>query len=154
MSSRDHDSRSCWWKALAGAPQLVRVHIGKTHCRAHQDPSKRVPMFVGTPEANVKMVPIYRVPIPPCRTVHTHMLACACAYKHTQDTAELLQIPWNYIHCLRSKRVRLPILRKLSSVPSVNRVKTRSGCACARAMCAHCGWWRSSSHRRCPSAWA
>ena len=42
---------------------------GKTHCQGYQDPSKRVPIFLGTQEANYKMVPICPVPIPPSRTV-------------------------------------------------------------------------------------
>jgi hypothetical protein len=40
-----------------------------THCQGHQDPSKRVPIFLGTPEALIKMVPIGWVPIPRSRTV-------------------------------------------------------------------------------------
>ena len=39
------------------------------HCQGHQDPSKGVPIFLGTQEANVKMVPINAAPIPRSRTV-------------------------------------------------------------------------------------
>ena len=41
----------------------IQYRVGKTHCQGHQDPSKRVPIFPGTQEANLKMVPIYWVPI-------------------------------------------------------------------------------------------
>ena len=47
----------------------IQNRVGKTHCQGHQDPaltwgpSKRVPIFPGTQEANVKMVPINGVPI-------------------------------------------------------------------------------------------
>ena len=40
-----------------------------THCQGHQDPSKSVPIFLRGTEALIKMVPIYRVPIPRCSTV-------------------------------------------------------------------------------------
>ena len=44
---------------------LVRVQeefLGKTHCQGHHDLSKRVPIFLGTPQQmSVKMVPIYVV---------------------------------------------------------------------------------------------
>jgi hypothetical protein len=43
--------------------------VYKTHCQGHQDPSKRVPISLGTQEASVKMVPICSVPIPRSRTV-------------------------------------------------------------------------------------
>ena len=43
--------------------------VSKTHCQGHQDSSKRVPIFLGTHEANVKMVPIYTVPVSRLRTV-------------------------------------------------------------------------------------
>jgi len=36
----------------------IQYRVGKTHCQGHQDPSKRVPVFLGTPEAAIKMVPI------------------------------------------------------------------------------------------------
>ena len=41
----------------------IQYRVGKTHCQGHQDASKRVPIFPGTQEANVKMVPINGVPI-------------------------------------------------------------------------------------------
>ena len=41
----------------------IQYRVGKTHCQGHQDPSKRVPIFPGTPEALIKMVPISSVPI-------------------------------------------------------------------------------------------
>jgi len=41
----------------------IQYRVGKTHCQGHQDPSKRVPIFLGTPEALIKMVPISGVPI-------------------------------------------------------------------------------------------
>jgi len=44
--------------------------VNKTHCQGHQDPSKRVPIFLGGTEANLKMVPIGPVPISRSRTVH------------------------------------------------------------------------------------
>ena len=47
----------------------MQYRVGKTHCQGHQDPSKRVPIFLGTHEANYKMVPIGQVPIPPSHTV-------------------------------------------------------------------------------------
>ena len=47
----------------------MQYRVGKTHCQGHQDPSKRVPIFLGTHEANVKMVPIGSVPISRLRTV-------------------------------------------------------------------------------------
>ena len=43
--------------------------VGKTHCQGRQDPSKRVPIFLGTDEANVKMVPICGDPTSRLRTV-------------------------------------------------------------------------------------
>ena len=43
--------------------------MGKTHCQGHQDPSKRVPIFLGGTEANLKMVPINSVPIPRSHTL-------------------------------------------------------------------------------------
>ena len=39
------------------------VRVGKTHWQGHQDPSKSVPIFLRGTEANLKMVPIYWVPI-------------------------------------------------------------------------------------------
>ena len=45
------------------------VRVGKTHCWDPQDPSKSIPIFERGTEANSKMVPIYRVPIPRSRTV-------------------------------------------------------------------------------------
>ena len=48
---------------------LCGYRVGKTHCQGHQDPSKRVPIFLGTPEALIKMVPICAVPISRLRTV-------------------------------------------------------------------------------------
>ena len=47
--------------------QLVRV--GKTYWQGHQNPSKSVPIFLRGTEANLKMVPIYRVPKSRNRTV-------------------------------------------------------------------------------------
>jgi hypothetical protein len=47
----------------------MQYRVGKTHCQGHQIPSKRVPIFLGTQEANLKMVPIGSVPIPGKRTV-------------------------------------------------------------------------------------
>ena len=35
----------------------IPYRVGKTHCQGHQDPSKRVPIFPGTQEALIKMVP-------------------------------------------------------------------------------------------------
>ena len=58
--------------------------VGKTHCQGHQDPSKRVPIFLRTPEANVKMVPINSVAIPRNRTV----LAPARASPGQADAAQ------------------------------------------------------------------
>jgi hypothetical protein len=40
------------------------VRVGKIHCQGHQDPSKRVTIFLGTHVALIKMVPIGGVPIP------------------------------------------------------------------------------------------
>ena len=45
------------------------VRVGKIHCQGHQDPSKRVSIFLGTHEALIKMVPIGGVPIPGRATV-------------------------------------------------------------------------------------
>jgi len=42
----------------------IQYRVGKTHCQGHQDPSKRVPIFLGGTEALIKMVPIGSVPIP------------------------------------------------------------------------------------------
>ena len=52
-------------------PSRALGRVGKTHCQGHQDPSKRVPIFLGTQEANLKIVSINRVSIPPSRTVVT-----------------------------------------------------------------------------------
>ena len=52
----------------------IQYRVGKTHCQGHQDPSKRVPIFLGTPETNVKMVPINSVPIPRSRTVIDNLI--------------------------------------------------------------------------------
>ena len=49
--------------------ETLQYRVGKTLCKGHQDPSKRVPIFLGTPEANVKMVPINSVALPRNRTV-------------------------------------------------------------------------------------
>ena len=49
--------------------ESIQYWVGKTHCQGHQHPSKRVPIFPGTQEANSKMVPINPVPILPNRTV-------------------------------------------------------------------------------------
>ena len=43
--------------------------VGKTYCQGHQDPSKRVSIFLRETEANLKMVSIGGVSIPPSRTV-------------------------------------------------------------------------------------
>ena len=40
------------------------MYVYKTHCQGHQDPSKRVSIFLGETEANVKMVSINGVSIP------------------------------------------------------------------------------------------
>ena len=42
----------------------VSFEVGKTHWQGHQDPSKSIPIFLRGTEANLKMVPISRVPIP------------------------------------------------------------------------------------------
>ena len=42
----------------------IQYRVGKTHCQGHQDPSKTVPIFLGTPEANLKMVLIGTAPNP------------------------------------------------------------------------------------------
>ena len=42
----------------------IQYRVGKTHCQGHQDPSKRVSIFLGETEANLKMVSIYGVSIP------------------------------------------------------------------------------------------
>ena len=34
----------------------IQYRVSKTHCQGHQDPSERVPIFLGTPEALIKMV--------------------------------------------------------------------------------------------------
>ena len=47
----------------------VLYMVGKTHCQGHQDPSKRVSIFLGETEANLKMVSISWVSIPRCSTV-------------------------------------------------------------------------------------
>ena len=47
----------------------IQYRVGKTHCHGCQGPSKRNPIFLGTQEALIKMVPINRVPIPQSRTV-------------------------------------------------------------------------------------
>ena len=47
----------------------MQYRVGKTHCQGHQDPSKRVSIFLGETEANVKMVSINRVSISRSRTV-------------------------------------------------------------------------------------
>ena len=47
----------------------IQYRVGKTHCQGHQDPSKRVSIFLGETEANVKMVSINRVSISRSRTV-------------------------------------------------------------------------------------
>ena len=36
--------------------ESIQYRVGKTHCQGHQDPSKRVPIFLGTQEALIKMV--------------------------------------------------------------------------------------------------
>ena len=45
------------------------VRVGRTHWQGHQDPSKSVPIFERGTEADLEMVPIYRVPMPRNRTV-------------------------------------------------------------------------------------
>ena len=55
--------------------ESIQYRVGKTHCQGHQDPSKRVSIFLGTQEANVKMVSINRVSIPRSRTVYLCMYA-------------------------------------------------------------------------------
>ena len=57
------------WLTIPTRQDSIQYRVGKTHCQGHQDPSKRVPIFLGTHEANVKMVPIYAVPISRLRTV-------------------------------------------------------------------------------------
>ena len=47
----------------------IQYRAGTTQCQGHQDPSKRVPIFLGGTEANLKMVPIGPVPISRLRTV-------------------------------------------------------------------------------------
>ena len=47
----------------------IQYRVGKTHCQGHQDPSKRVPIFLRGTEALIKMVPVGRVPIPRLSTV-------------------------------------------------------------------------------------
>jgi len=41
----------------------IQYRVGKTHCQGHQDPSKRVSIFLGTQEALIKMVSINAVSI-------------------------------------------------------------------------------------------
>ena len=45
---------------------------GRTHCQGLLDPSKRVPIFVGGTEANVKMVPICWAPISQSKHCERH----------------------------------------------------------------------------------
>ena len=40
------------------------MYVYKTHCQGHQDPSKRVSIFLGGTGALIKMVSINRVSIP------------------------------------------------------------------------------------------
>jgi hypothetical protein len=47
----------------------MQYRVGKTHCQGHQDPSKRVSIFLGETEALIKMVFIYPVFISRCSTV-------------------------------------------------------------------------------------
>ena len=47
----------------------IQYRLGKTHCQGHQDPSKRVSIFLGETEALIKMVSINGVSIPRNRTV-------------------------------------------------------------------------------------
>ena len=47
----------------------IQYRVGKTPCQGHQNPSKRVPIFLRGIEANLKMVPIWPVPISRSRTV-------------------------------------------------------------------------------------
>ena len=51
----------------------VLYRVGKTHCQGHQDPSKRVSIFLGETEANLKMVSISLVSISRKRTVRIHI---------------------------------------------------------------------------------
>ena len=48
---------------------LIQYRVGKTHCQGHQDPSKRVSIFLRGTEANYKMVSIWPVSISRNRTV-------------------------------------------------------------------------------------
>jgi hypothetical protein len=59
----------------------IQYRVGKTHCQGHQDPSKRVSIFLGGTEANSKMGSIYSVSesILRSRTVHTYIHT----YMHT-----------------------------------------------------------------------
>ena len=50
----------------------MQYRVGKTHCQGHQDPSKRVSIFLGETEANSKMVSISGVSISRSRTVQKH----------------------------------------------------------------------------------
>jgi len=74
----------------------IQYRAGKTHCQGHQDPSKRAPIFPGTQEANVKMVPIGSVPISRLRTGGpgsrggdsvTRTGTCACASHARRSSA-------------------------------------------------------------------
>ena len=52
--------------------ESIQYRVGKTHCQGHQDPSKRVSIFLGETEALIKMVSINRVSISRSRTVYAY----------------------------------------------------------------------------------
>ena len=63
--SMTHNSHS----QARDSDETIQYRVGKTHCQGHQDPSKRVFIFLGETEALIKMVFINRVFIPRCSTV-------------------------------------------------------------------------------------
>ena len=83
IASMIHNSHS-----PARDPAETLYRVGKTHCQGHQDPSKRVPIFPGTQEANVKMAPICRAPISRLRTVlslyRSLSRTLSLSYSHTR----------------------------------------------------------------------
>jgi hypothetical protein len=125
-----HNSHS---PARDSAETLYSNRVGKTHCQGHQNPSKSVPIFLRGTEANLKMVPIWPVPIPRNRTVlgMSILNPTCCLFTnrtikpHTQlrspDGGSTLQSPCTSCELLRY------IARQARRAPCA----TNCGCCCS-----------------------
>ena len=91
--------------------KLVRIGLLWMKLEGHQDPSKRLPIFLGTQEANVQMVPIYGVPISRLRTVSVRV--CVCRNK--------LRIPLGRERTVRSRGMGTGISEASKRVPIFDR---------------------------------